>query len=103
MRTASRLHCSAQFRDRRHQNHRIQRRRLEAEAQVEAPGSIGEGVHDQSAYPDGFRGMDDAQGGVLEEGAAESLPMMSCRNCEAAEHNYRNGIRHVAAKSPGSG
>ena len=92
---------SAQISDRHHQRHRIEGRFIEAEAQVEGLGLFGQGMHDHAADADRVGCMDDAQRGVLEEGAAEPLPVMARRDRQAAEHDDRDRVRHVAAEAPG--
>lgn len=87
-----------QVRNADHQRHRLERRFVKTQLEVETPGLFGNGMHDQATDADGISGIDDAASRVLEQGAAKTLAVMGARDRESSEDYDGNRIGHVAAK-----
>lgn len=56
-------------------------------------------MHEETANADRVRGVDEAPGGVLEQGSANAFAMMRCRYRESGKYDDWDRIRHVASKA----
>lgn len=97
------LQCQFQIRDGDHQHHGIDFRGLESHLHIKGPCLLGERVHQQAADANCVGGVRHAQAGIVQERSSHTLTMQGLVDCQSAQENDRDRIRHVAPKMSWSG
>jgi len=81
-----------------HESHGFQRRRIEAEAQIERLGLVRQRVYEQSTNANHFDGVEHASRCVLEQGTTHPAHLVRSRYRQTPQYNNRDGIGHVVPK-----
>ena len=79
-----------------HQCHGIERRRLEAEGQIEGFGFFRDGVNDDASNADAVGSVGDSSGAVTKQGATQSTTLPGAIYRETAEQSNRDRVGHIA-------
>ena len=79
-----------------HQRHGVERRRLEAEGQIEGFGFFRDGVNDDATNADAVGGVGDSCGAVAKQGATQSTSLPGAIYRETGEQSDRDRVGHIA-------